>query len=63
MYIKVKRPHKQPNIYKHNITKYGPSGQSENDIKVNKLNGMNNGKWIKAEKLNCIKSNWLEIKC
>ena len=26
------------------ITKYGPSGQSKNDIKINNLNGMNNGK-------------------
>jgi hypothetical protein len=45
MYIKVKRPQTQTSIYKHNIiTRYGSNEQSENDIKVNKLNGMNNGK-------------------
>ena len=46
MYIKVKGPQKLTSIYNHNmITRYGSSEQSENDIKINKLNGMNNGKW------------------
>ena len=50
MYIKVKRPQTQTNIYNHRIiTRYGSNEQSENDIKVNKLNGMNNDKWVKAQ--------------
>ena len=45
MYIKVKGPQTQTSIYNHKIiTKYGSSEQSENDIKIKKLNGMYNGK-------------------
>ena len=45
MYIKVKRPHQQNKyIQTQYIINYGSNEQSENDIKVNKLNGMNNGK-------------------
>ena len=50
MYINGQRPHKQTqHTQTKYITKYGPSGQSENDININNLNGMNNGKWIKLE--------------
>ena len=49
MYIKFKWPQTQTSIFNHKIiTRYDSSEHSENGIKVNKLNGMNNGSWIKT---------------
>ena len=50
MYINGQRPHKQEK-YTHTkyVTQYGPNGQSENCININKYDDMNNGKWIKAK--------------
>ena len=49
MYINGQRPHKQAKYTQTKyITQYGPNGQSENCININKYNDMNNDKWIKA---------------
>ena len=56
MYINGQRPHKQAKYTQTKyITQYGPNGQSENCININNHNDMNNGKWNRVLKVNCIK--------